>query len=140
MGGGGATVGLAICLLVFSKSRTFKSLGRISFIPSLFNINTAILFSFPTVLNPIMMIPFILTPTVNAIITYFAMATGLVPMTTGVVLPWTMPPILGGFLATGGSVQGAILQIILIGVSFIIYYPFFKVADNKNLELEASGE
>ncbi|HFR3549732.1 TPA: PTS cellobiose transporter subunit IIC, partial [Streptococcus suis] len=103
-------------------------------------INTAILFSFPTVLNPIMMIPFILTPTVNAIITYFAMATGLVPMTTGVVLPWTMPPILGGFLATGGSVQGAILQIILIGVSFIIYYPFFKVADNKNLELEASGE
>lgn len=140
MGGGGATVGLAICLLVFSKSKTFKSLGKISFIPSLFNINTAILFSFPTVLNPIMMIPFVLTPAVNAIITYFAMATGLVPLTTGVVLPWTMPPILGGFLATGGSWQGAVLQAVLIAVSFIIYFPFFAIADKKNYEQENAGE
>lgn len=139
MGGGGATVGLAICLLIFSKSRTFKGLGKLAFIPSLFNINTAILFSFPTVLNPIMMIPFILTPTVNAILTYFAMATGLVPMTTGVVLPWTMPPIIGGFLATGGSWQGAALQVVLIAVSFMIYYPFFKVADKQNLEKELEG-
>ncbi|MER0123922.1 PTS sugar transporter subunit IIC [Streptococcus sp. ZJ100] len=140
IGGGGATVGLALCLLIFSKSKTFKNLGRLSFIPSLFNINTAILFSFPTVLNPIMMIPFVLTPTVNAIITYFAMAFGFVPMTTGVVLPWTMPPVLGGFLATGGSWQGALLQVVLIGVSFAIYFPFFKIADKKNLELELSGE
>lgn len=140
MGGGGATVGLAICLLIFSKSRTFKGLGRLAFIPSLFNINTAILFSFPTVLNPIMMIPFILTPTLNAIITYFAMATGLVPMTTGVVLPWTMPPLLGGFLATGGSWQGVVLQVVLIAVSFTIYYPFFKVADKQNLEKELQVE
>ncbi|MGL4675916.1 MAG: PTS cellobiose transporter subunit IIC, partial [Wohlfahrtiimonas sp.] len=90
-------------------------------------------------LNPIMMIPFILTPTVNALITYFAMATGLVPMTTGVVLPWTMPPIIGGFLATGGSWQGAALQVVLIAVSFMIYYPFFKVADKQNLEKELEG-
>lgn len=136
IGGGGATVGLAICLLVFSKSRTYKTLGKIAFIPSLFNINTAILFSFPTVLNPIMMIPFVLTPTVNAFVTYIAMASGLVPYTTGVVLPWTMPPILGGFLATGGSWQGAVLQVVLIAISFAIYYPFFKVADNKNLRTE----
>lgn len=136
IGGGGATVGLALCLFLFSKSRSYKTLGRLSFIPSLFNINTAILFSFPTVLNPIMMIPFVLTPTVNAMITYFAMVTGLVPLTTGVVLPWTMPPIIGGFLATGGSWQGAVLQLVLIAVSFAIYYPFFKVADRKMLEKE----
>lgn len=140
IGGGGATVGLAICLMFFSKSQMYKKLGKISFIPSLFNINTAILFSFPTVLNPIMMIPFVLTPSINALLTYFAMATGLVPLTTGVVLPWTMPPILGGFLATGGSWQGAALQAVLIVVSFAIYYPFFKVADKKNLDQEMAGE
>lgn len=140
IGGGGATVGLALCLILFSKSQTYKKLGRISFIPSLFNINTAILFSFPTVLNPVMMIPFVLTPSINALITYIAMSSGLVPLTTGVLLPWTMPPIIGGFLATGGSWQGAVLQVILIAVSFVIYYPFFKVADKKNLEQELLGE
>lgn len=69
-------------------------------------------------------------------VTYIAMATGLVPMTTGVVLPWTMPPIIGGFLATGASWQGAVLQVVLIGISFAIYYPFFKVADRREFEQE----
>lgn len=136
IGGGGATIGLAICLFLFSKSKSYKTLGRLAFIPSLFNINTAILFTFPTVLNPIMLIPFVLTPSVNAMVTYIAMATGLVPMTTGVVLPWTMPPIIGGFLATGASWQGAVLQGVLIGISFAIYYPFFKVADRREFEQE----
>ena len=124
IGGGGATIGLALCLLFFSKSKEYKTLGKVSGIPALFNINTAILFTFPTVLNPIMLIPFVFTPIVNAIITYFSMAMGLVPYTTGVTLPWTTPPIIGGFLATG-SWQGAVLQVILVLISFMIYFPFF---------------
>lgn len=137
IGGGGATIGLTLCLLFFSKSNSYKTLGKISGIPALFNINTAILFSFPTVLNPIMLIPFILTPLINSIVTYFAMYTKLVPLTTGVTLPWTTPPIIGGFLATGNSWQGALLQVILVLISFTIYYPFFKAADIKNLKLES---
>lgn len=133
IGGGGATIGLALCLIFFSKSKEYKTLGKLSGIPALFNINTAILFSFPTVLNPIMLIPFIATPIINAIITYFAMSTGLVALTTGITLPWTTPPIIGGFLATGGHLSGAILQVVLVAVSFAIYFPFFKAADKKNL-------
>ncbi|MEQ7091010.1 PTS cellobiose transporter subunit IIC [Enterococcus gallinarum] len=132
IGGDGATIGLALCLLFFSKSKEYKTLGKVSGIPALFNINTAILFTFPTVLNPIMLIPFVFTPIVNAIITYFSMAMGLVPYTTGVTLPWTTPPIIGGFLATG-SWQGAVLQVILVLISFMIYFPFFKAADRNNL-------
>lgn len=138
IGGGGATIGLALCLIFFSKSKEFKTLGKISGIPALFNINTAILFSFPTVLNPVMLVPFIMTPICNAIITYFAMKTGLVALTTGITLPWTTPPIVGGFLATGGHVSGAILQLVLVVVSFLIYYPFFKAADKKNMERAAA--
>lgn len=139
MGGGGATVGLALCLMFFSKSKEYKTLGKISGIPALFNINTAILFSFPTVLNPIMLIPFVMTPLINAVITYFVMVLGLVPLTTGVALPWTTPPIIGGFLATGGSWQGALLQFGLIAVSFAIYFPFFKTADRERVMLEQKG-
>ena len=126
IGGGGATIGLAICLFLFSKSRANKTLGKLAIIPSIFNINT----------NPIMLIPFIATPTINALITYVSMAVGLVPYTTGVILPWTMPPIIGGFLATGASWRGALLQVVLILVSVAIYYPFFKIADKRNLEKE----
>ncbi|RSX56186.1 PTS system, cellobiose-specific IIC component [Bifidobacterium dolichotidis] len=136
MGGGGATIGLAICLMFFSKSKEYKVLGKVSGIPALFNINTAILFSFPTVLNPIMIIPFICTPLINALLTYLSMAWGLVPLTTGVALPWTTPPILGGFLACGGSWQAAILQTILVIISFAIYYPFFRAADRAHLKIE----
>ncbi len=64
------------------------------------------------------------------------MVVGLVPYTTGVILPWTMPPIIGGFLATGASWRGALLQVVLILVSVAIYYPFFKIADKRNLEKE----
>lgn len=134
IGGGGATIGLALCLMFFSKSKEYKTLGKISGIPALFNINTAILFSFPTVLNPIMLVPFILAPICNAVITYVAMKAGLVALTTGITLPWTTPPIIGGFLATGGHISGAVLQLILVIVSFVIYYPFFKAADKKNIE------
>ncbi len=136
IGGGGATIGLALCLLFFSKSKEYKTLGKVSGIPALFNINTAILFTFPTVLNPIMIIPFITVPIINATITYLTMAIGLVPLTTGVTLPWTTPPIIGGFLATGGSWQGAVLQLILVLISFAIYFPFFKAADKNNLNVE----
>ncbi len=135
IGGGGATIGLALCLLFFSRSKEFKTLGKVSGIPALFNINTAILFTLPNVLNPIMLIPFIFTPIMNAIITYLVMSVGLVPLTTGVTLPWTTPPIIGGFLATG-SWQGAVLQIVLVAVSFAIYYPFFKAADKRKYEEE----
>lgn len=138
IGGGGATIGLALCLMFFSKSKEYKTLGKVSGIPALFNINTAILFTFPTVLNPIMLIPFVITPVVNAILTYFSMALGLVPFTTGVTLPWTTPPIIGGFLATG-SWQGAVLQVVLVAVSFMIYFPFFKAADRNNLMEETTN-
>lgn len=138
IGGGGATIGLALCLMFLSRSREYKTLGRVSGIPALFNINTPILFVFPTVLNPIMFVPFVLAPIVNAVLAYVSMATGLVPYTTGVALPWTTPPIVGGFLATG-SWQGAVLQAVLVVISFLIYLPFFKAADAAHLKSEAAG-
>ncbi|KAA8812274.1 PTS sugar transporter subunit IIC [Lactobacillus crispatus] len=136
MGGGGATIGLAICLMFFSKSKEYKTLGKVSGIPALFNINTAILFSFPTVLNPIMLIPFIINPMINALVTYLAMLWHWIPYTTGVMLPWTTPPIIGGFLATGGSWSAAVFQLVLVIISVLIYYPFFKAADNAHLKAE----
>ncbi len=52
LGGAGATLGLAIAMFL-SKKDHIKSIGKISLIPGLFNINEPIIFGAPIVMNPI---------------------------------------------------------------------------------------
>lgn len=137
LGGAGGTLGLAILCVFVAKSAQFKTLGKLAIAPGIFNINEPLIFGIPIVLNPVMMIPFIITPVVLAIVAYFAMATGLVDFTNGTNLPWTTPPIVSGFLLNGW--RGALLQVVQIGLSMAIYFPFFKLEDNKAYQLELEG-
>lgn len=136
MGGGGATIGLAIVLFLFAKSKQNKVLGKLSIAPGLFNINEPLLFGLPVVMNLKMIIPFVLAPVVTTIVTYYATYFGLVARTTGVIIPWATPPIISGYLVTGGKISGAVIQIITILLTIIIYYPFFKSIDKEILKLE----
>lgn len=138
MGGGGATIGLVLCigLLVWRKraSKQNEVLAPITIVPGLFNINEPTMFGLPVVLNVSLIIPFILAPMVNAIVTYIAMKTGIVPLCNGTVIAWTMPPIISGFLATG-SIAGSILQLVNIILDILIYLPFMS-ALNKRQKLQ----
>ncbi len=134
MGGAGCTMGLILCMVVFSKSKQMKQLSKLGLGPALFNINEPIIFGTPLIFNPIMIVPFILAPTVNAIIAYFMIYTGIVPPFTGITVPWTLPAVLSGLIL--GGWKTALLQAALIGVSFCIYFPFFKVHDKMLLESE----
>lgn len=134
IGGTAATLGLAIIILLTAKSSQYKALGKLSIVPALFNINEPIVFGLPIVLNPIMAIPFIVANIAVAIVTYAATFFGLVPVSIGVEVPWTTPPIISGFLLCGW--QGAVLQIVLILVSMAIYYPFFKMQDKQEYDNE----
>lgn len=134
IGGTSAVIGLAIACLFFSKSSQYKTLGKLAIGPSMFNIMEPLAFGIPTVLNPIMLIPFVFTPLLMCVICYTAMATGLVPPANGVNIPWTMPPIISGLMVCGW--RGAVLQVVQIFISFGIYYPFFKMEDNKAYKFE----
>lgn len=136
-GGGGSTLSLVIVMFIFCKSQRIKKLSQLSLVPSVFGINEPIIFGLPIVLNPIILIPFALVPTVNIIISYFAMKWGLVPYTNGIQLPWTTPPIISGFLVSGW--QASILQALLIVLGMFIYYPFIKVMDDQYLRDEAKA-
>lgn len=136
IGGGGATLAFVALLMLRGKSNQSKMIGRLAFAPGIFNINEPVLFGLPIVLNPVMIFPFILVPMVNATVTYFTMSIGLVAKTAGVVVPWTTPPIISGYLATGGQISGAILQIALLAINVVLYYPFFKAMDLQNLKAE----
>lgn len=133
-GGCGSTLSLLIAMLFFCRSKRIKELGKLAFIPGLFGINEPIVFGLPILLNPMMLIPFMLVPTINIVISYFCMSIGLVPLCSGVAIPWTMPVILSGFLATGW--QGAVLQLILLVLGVFIYMPFIKMMDKQYIEDE----
>lgn len=139
IGGSGATIGLAILLATVSKSSYGKTLGRTSIVSSIFNINEPIIFGAPIVLNPILIPPFIIVPVVNSSIAYLCTSMGLVNKVTSTP-PWTLPGPIGAFLATNGDYRAAILNIVLIISSTVIYYPFFKAYDKKLLEDEKNGE
>jgi len=123
--------------LLFCHSKRIKELGKLAFIPGVFGINEPLVFGLPIVLNPMILIPFMLVPTINIVISYFCMSIGLVPLCTGVAIPWTMPVVLSGFLATGW--QGAVLQLLLLILGVFIYMPFIKMMDKQYLEDEAKA-
>ena len=104
IGGSGTTIGLAILLLFKSKSQYGKTLGKVAFVPALFNINEPMIFGCPIILNPVLLIPFVLTPTICAIIGWIATELGLVNRVVASA-PWTLPGPIGAFLATNGDIK-----------------------------------
>lgn len=136
-GGCGSTLSLLIAMMLFCHSKRIKELGKLAFIPGVFGINEPIVFGLPIVLNPMILIPFMLVPTINIVISYICMNIGLVSLCSGVAIPWTMPVILSGFLATGW--QGAVLQLLLLILGVFIYMPFIKMMDKQYLEEEAKA-
>ena len=122
-GGSGVTIGLVIAILIFSKREDNRTIAGISIVPGLFNINETMTFGIPLVLNPILDIPFILAPVVTMIVGYILVSSGFCPKIV-LEVPWTMPPVILGFLATGGSPMGAISQLIVVAISVVVYVPF----------------
>lgn len=139
-GGAGSTLSLLIVAVLIAKSKRLKQLSKLSILPAIFGINEPVIYGLPIVLNPILMVPFILVPTINIIISYITMNIGLVPIPNGVIMPWTTPPIVSGFLSSNW--QGAVLQIFLIALGCLIYYPFVAAIDKNNLiqEKELANE
>lgn len=138
MGGSGVTIGLLIAVFMVSKRADFKEISKLSVGPGLFNINEPLIFGLPIMLNPIMAIPFILTPLVTGTIGYFATAIGFAGKAV-VMVPWTTPPLISGYLATAGSMGAVATQLVCIAVSVLIYLPFVK-ASNRALAVEPETE
>lgn len=122
-GGSGVTIGLVISILVFGKREDNRTIAGISSVPALFNINETVTFGIPLVLNPILGIPFVLTPLATIMVGYILTVIGFCPKAV-INTPWTTPPILHGFLTTGANVMGAVSQAIALVVSIVVYAPF----------------
>lgn len=128
MGGTGATLGLLIAILLFTKYKPFKQVSKLALAPAIFNINEPIVFGLPVVFNVSLMIPFVLGPIIGTTIGYVMTAIGFIKPLT-VLVPWTIPPFINGFLASGGDWKVVLVQIIIVAVHVILYLPFLKVSE-----------
>ena len=87
-------------------------------------------FGMPIVLNATILIPWVVAPLVVTTFNYWVMAAGLVPAPTGVSVPWTVPVIASGVLATN-SWLGGLLQVIDVVLVGMIWYPFLRILDRQ---------
>ena len=139
IGGCGCTLGLSILLCLFSKSKQNKTYGKLFLPCGLFNINEPMVFSMPLMLNPMFIIPFILAPVLAVIIAWFAIVvTGIVPAPLGIMNLSYVPALFRGFINCG--FQGIVLELVIVLMSIIVYYPFFRIADKQALANETKED
>lgn len=138
-GGGGSTLSLLLIVVLMCKSKQLKGLGKLALVPGIFGINEPVVFGIPVIFNLKIAIPFVTVPVVNTIISGIVFSMHWVPYPTGVMLPWTMPPLISGWLSTG-SWLAAVLQLFELVVGMLIYYPFVKSLDKQYILKENNLE
>lgn len=137
-GGTGMVLGLALAIFLVGKRVENKSIASIGFTANLFNIMEVEAFGLPIVLNPILIVPFVLAPVVCIILGYVLTYLGICPVMY-LNVPWTMPPFLYGLIASGGNFMGGVCQLLAVAAATIVYIPFVKMYEKQqDLEDEKS--
>lgn len=81
-------------------------------------------------LNPLLMIPFIITPLATMAFGYFMTIIGFSDILV-YAFPWTTPPFINAWIASGGSIGTVITQALCIVISIAIYTPFVIIANKQ---------
>lgn len=132
IGGGGTTLSLCLMLAFLSKSARLRMIGKASLVPSLFNINEPIVFGAPITFNPVLMIPMWINGLLGPLLVWFALSVGLVPTPYQPFQLWYVPTIIQSWIMTR-SLSGVLLVLVIFTVSWLVYYPFFKIYDKQVL-------
>lgn len=127
----------AMSLLLFAKSSQLKTVGKISVAPAFFGISEPLIFGVPVVLNPMLIVPWAVTPALNFILGYASCSIGIVPHYAGVTV-FNFPIIATGIL--NGSISIAVMEVVLCVIDLLIFIPFVKMQDKKYIEAEKAAE
>lgn len=138
VGGTGSTLGLVLAIFLFSKYEPYKQISKLAIGPSLFNINEPVIFGMPIVFNVPLMIPFIIAPIVGTVMGYFATWSGIIEPFS-ILVPWTTPPLVNAFLASGGDWKAPLVHLAIIVAQTLLYIPFLRIAE-RVAKREAAGE
>ena len=117
-----------------SKSKHLNALGKLSIVPGICGINEPIIFGGPIVFNPILAIPFLITPIISVVLTYFAQSLGFI--TCGYIVDSSFTPFFAQAYLSSMDFKNVIFTFILVVISVAIYYPFFKVYEKNMIKNE----
>ncbi len=137
IGGTGATFLVPYIFIFLCKSKELKAVGKASFIPTTFAVNEPLLFGAPIILNPVFMIPFIVTPILNSwVLKFFVENLGM----NGFMhfLPWPTPGPIGIYMASNFAPLSLLLIAVIMILDFMIWMPFIKAYDRIKLSEERS--
>lgn len=131
LSGSGLTIGLIIILLL-KKGNPFYELGQISIKPALLGINENIVFGIPLTKNKDFFLPFVLGPSLVAILVSLAFKYGYIGK--AIIQPvGGLPFFLQGFLMNL-SLKSILAQLVIIGLATLMYSPFALklIKENNN--------
>ncbi|MGI6656041.1 MAG: EAL domain-containing protein [Desulfobulbus sp.] len=130
-GGVGATLSLIMAILVYSKNDFSRKIAWLALPFGIFNINEILLFALPVIINIRFIIPFLLVPICNFIISYLVLAHVPVPEPAAASsFAWTMPTLLSGYLlGQGQSWAFMLVQLCNLVCGMLIYLPFMARYD-----------
>lgn len=137
LGGGGNTLGLVL-LMCFSHVKHLKTIGRLSLVPGICGINEPVIFGAPIVLNPVLAIPFVLMPCISIGLGYLVQSIGLVNM--GYIVDPSFTPFFAQGFLSALDIRNVIFMCVLIVISMVVYYPFFKVYEKSIAQKEGIEE
>lgn len=137
IGGTGATFLVPYIFIFLCKSKELKAVGKASFIPTTFAVNEPLLFGAPIILNPVFMIPFIVTPILNSWVLKFIVENlgmnGFMHF-----LPWPTPGPIGIYMASNFAPLSLLLIAVIMILDFMIWMPFIKAYDRIKVSEERS--
>ena len=131
LSGSGLTIGLIIILLL-KKGNPFYELGQMSIKPALLGINENIVFGIPLTKNKDFFLPFVVGPSLVAILISLAFKYGYIGK--AIIQPvGGLPFFVQGFLMNL-SLKSILTQVIIIGLATLIYSPFALklIKENNN--------
>jgi len=119
---------IAVSILLFAKSGRLRTVGKVAVAPAFFGISEPLIFGLPIVLNPLILIPWLIAPALNFFVGYILVSTGLVARAAGVIV-FNVPMIFTGLL--NGSYTISLMEIGLFMLDILLFFPFIKILDKK---------
>lgn len=135
VGGTGNTLALVIMGLR-SKSEQIRTISKAALVPNLFNINEPVVFGMPIMYNPTLFIPYLINPLVVAGLYLLALNANLIALPQVLILT-TLPVFFAPFMSSL-DFRNVIFALLMFPVTFVIWYPFYKVYEKQCLENEAT--
>ncbi|HAZ78221.1 MAG TPA: PTS cellobiose transporter subunit IIC, partial [Enterobacteriaceae bacterium] len=118
-----------------SRATHLRTIGKMGIVPSFFNINEPILFGAPIIMNPMLFIPFVFVPMINACLAYAATKLGWLAQVVSLT-PWTTPAPIGASWAANWALSPVIMCGICMVLSALMYLPFLRAYERSLMKTE----